>query len=130
MAPVGAAPPRAAPPTFHAAGAPADADVAAARALLEATATAVWARALDGAELTMVERARARAAAVWAVERAVAVVDAAYRFGGGTSLYASCPLQRRMRDVHAVTQHFLVRPDTLVTAGAFLAGLDVPVLVF
>ena len=52
------------------------------------------------------------------------MVDAAYRAGGGTSLYPTSPLQRRLRDIHAVTQHFLVRPDTMVTAGAVLAGQD------
>jgi hypothetical protein len=57
------------------------------------------------------------------------VVDFAYHAGGGGSLYASSPLQRRLRDVHAITQHFLVKPDTLRTAGAVLAGqgIDVPV---
>ena len=56
-------------------------------------------------------------------------VDFAYHAGGGGSLYASSPLQRRLRDVHAITQHFLVKPDTLTTAGAVLAGqgIDVPV---
>ena len=76
------------------------------------------------------ERARIRAAAVWATERAAAVVDMAYRSGGGTSLYADCPLQRRLRDIHALTQHFLVKRDTLTTAGAILAGQDVDVMVF
>jgi hypothetical protein len=32
--------------------------------------------------------------------------------------------------VHAITQHFLVRQDTLATAGAILAGQDVDVMVF
>ncbi len=90
----------------------------------------LWGGAVAGEPLTDVERARARSAAVWAVDRAVSVVETAYRWGGGTSLYRTSPLQRRLRDVHAITQHFLVRRDTLVTAGAFLAGLDVPVLVF
>jgi alkylation response protein AidB-like acyl-CoA dehydrogenase len=120
----------AAEPTFQAALASADADVRAARALIESTVAPMWAKAREGEPFTMVERARARAGAVWAVERAVAVVEAAYRAGGGTSLFRSSPLQRRLRDVHALTQHFLVRRDALVPAGAFLAGLDVPVLVF
>ena len=59
-----------------------------------------------------------------------AVVDAAYRAGGGSSLYLDNPLQRRLRDVHAVTQHFLVRPDTMTTAGAILAGNNPELLLF
>jgi alkylation response protein AidB-like acyl-CoA dehydrogenase len=69
-------------------------------------------------------RARARAAAVWSTDRAVHAVDTAYRLAGGTAVYADCPLQRRIRDMHTLAQHFIVRPDTMTTAGAVLAGLD------
>ena len=62
--------------------------------------------------------------------RAPSVVETAYRAGGGTAIYAECALQRRLRDVHAVTQHFLVRRDTLVTAGAILAGQSPEIMVF
>ena len=79
---------------------------------------------------TLNSERRIRAAAAWAADRAAAVVSAAYRAGGGSSMYADCPLQRRLRDIHALTQHFLVRRDTLTTAGAILAGQDVDVLVF
>ena len=58
------------------------------------------------------------------------MVDAAYRAGGGSSLYADCPLQRRLRDVHAITQHFVVKHDTMATAGAILAGQDLELVVF
>ena len=108
----------------------ADTDVLAARALLDDTAKVIWESATSGSPLTMEQRARVRAAAVWATSRAVDVVEMAYRAGGGASIYTVCPLQRRLRDIHAVTQHFLVRPDTLTTAGAVLAGQDVEVMVF
>jgi alkylation response protein AidB-like acyl-CoA dehydrogenase len=108
----------------------ADTEVRAARALLYETVEAMWATATTEGSLTMEERARIRATAVWATERAVAAVDAAYHAGGGTSIYADCPLQRRLRDIHALTQHFLVKRDTLTTAGAILAGQDVQVVVF
>jgi alkylation response protein AidB-like acyl-CoA dehydrogenase len=71
-----------------------------------------------------------RAAAVWATARSTAVVETAYRFGGGSSLYEDCPLQRRLRDIQAVAQHFVVKPDTLTAAGAILAGQEPDVLVF
>ena len=58
------------------------------------------------------------------------MVRAAYRAGGGGSIYATSPLQRRLRDIDALTQHFLVRRDTMTTAGAILAGHDVDVMVF
>ena len=58
------------------------------------------------------------------------MVDTAYQAGGGSSLYLDSPLQRRLRDIHALTQHFLVKADTLTTAGAVLAGQEVNVPVF
>jgi alkylation response protein AidB-like acyl-CoA dehydrogenase len=117
-------------PLFHVDLATADTELRAARSLLYDEAESIWATAAAGDELTMEERARSRASAVWAVDRATSVVSAAYRAGGGSSLYADCPLQRRLRDIHALTQHFVVRRDTLLTAGAILAGQDVQVLVF
>ena len=108
----------------------ADTELRAARALLYETADSAWASAVDGVPFTMGQRARVRAAAVWATARSAAVVETAYRAGGGGSVYAECPLQRRLRDIHAITQHFLVKRDTLTTAGAVLAGQDVDLPVF
>ena len=49
-------------------------------------------------------RARlARAASV-----AASVVEGCYTVSGTTGLFESCPLQRRLRDVRAVTQHYLL----------------------
>ena len=108
----------------------ADTDLQAARALLRETAESVWQSAVDGVAVDARRHARVRAAAVWVADRAAGVTQVAYRHGGGTSLYATSPLQRRLRDVNAVTQHFVVRRDTMTTAGAFLAGLQPQVMVF
>jgi alkylation response protein AidB-like acyl-CoA dehydrogenase len=117
-------------PLFQFELATADTDVRAARGLLYEEAERLWSAAATGDPLTMEHRAQVRASAVWTVERATSVVTAAYRAGGGTSLYTDCPLQRRLRDIHALAQHFIVRRDTLVTAGAILAGQDVQPMVF
>ena len=122
--------PLATDPVFHLDLATADTELRAARALVYEVADEVWAAALAGDELSMDLRARVRAAGVWCAARAAAVVDTAYRSGGGSSLYADSPLQRRLRDIHALTQHFLVRRNTMVIAGAVLAGQDVQVMVF
>jgi alkylation response protein AidB-like acyl-CoA dehydrogenase len=108
----------------------ADTSLRAARALLYESAESMWATVAGGGRLALKDRARIRAAAVWATNRAIEVVTSAYRAGGGSSVYASSPLQRRLRDVNALAQHFLVRHDTLTTAGAILAGQDVSVMVF
>ncbi|MGI8762863.1 MAG: acyl-CoA dehydrogenase family protein [Ilumatobacteraceae bacterium] len=102
----------------------ADARLRAARALLDADAATAWRIADAGRELSPEGRARTRSTAVWVARTAACVVDAAYHAGGGTSLYVSSPLQRRLRDVHAVTQHFALKPDTLTLAGSVLAGQD------
>ena len=105
----------------------ADARLRAARALLYASAAEAWATALARDPFTPEHRARIRASGVWAADTAAAVVDMAYRAGGGSSLYRSSPLQRRFRDVHALTQHFLVKLDSLTTVGAVMAGQEVDI---
>jgi hypothetical protein len=67
---------------------------------------------------------------VWVTERAVSIVTTAYRSGGGSSVYSDCPLQRRLRDINALAQHFLVKRDTLTTAGGVLAGQGLEAMVF
>jgi alkylation response protein AidB-like acyl-CoA dehydrogenase len=108
----------------------ADTRLRAAAALVYGVADELWATAVEASPVSPEQRARARAAAVWGTSQAVEAVTTAYRAGGGSSLYADSSLQRRLRDVNAVTQHFLVKPATLATAGAILAGQDVDLTVF
>jgi alkylation response protein AidB-like acyl-CoA dehydrogenase len=115
---------------FHDVLARADAGLAAAEALLVDVSGRLWQRAEAGDEVTLTDRARARSAASWATEAAVAATEAAYRAGGGSAVYSSSPLQRRMRDVHAITQHFIVRPDSFAAVGGVLAGQGLSVPVF
>ncbi|MGH9118944.1 MAG: acyl-CoA dehydrogenase family protein [Acidimicrobiales bacterium] len=108
----------------------ADTGLRAARSLLVECAEEVWAAAERGAEFGWEVVARTRAAAAWSTTTAVAAAESAYRFGGGSSLWDESPLQRRLRDLNVIAQHFLVRPDTLVTAGAVLVGQEIDVPVF
>jgi alkylation response protein AidB-like acyl-CoA dehydrogenase len=103
----------------------ADAAVRAARAALHHDAERAWTMALAGAEFDDVLRAQFRSTTTWIVETAAAVVDTAYLAGGGTALYDSSPLQRRLRDVHTMTQHFGLKLDTYTLAGAVVAGQEV-----
>jgi alkylation response protein AidB-like acyl-CoA dehydrogenase len=115
----------AANPLFRYQLAEADARFRAAEALLESVVASTWERAGAGGEFTPDQRARIRATSTWVTMAAAAITDVAYTAGGGTALYSSSPLQRRMRDAHAITQHFAVKPDTFTLAGAVLAGQDV-----
>jgi len=116
-------------PLFHHGLARASTGLAAARSLVFEVATELWEHARDDT-VTLELRASARAAAAWAVDAALAAAEFAYRAGGGGALYSSSTLQRRLRDVHAMTQHFLVRPDTFAAVGAVLAGRGLSVPVF
>lgn len=122
--------PLASNPLFHHDLGTAVTELRAARGLVRDAAIAAWDTAVGRDPVTLAERAETRAAAAWATARAAAVVGTAYRSGGGTSLYAESSLQRRLRDIHAVTQHFLVKGDTLTTAGAVFAGQDPHVFIF
>ncbi|MDP9442149.1 MAG: acyl-CoA dehydrogenase family protein [Actinomycetota bacterium] len=102
----------------------ADANLRAARALLYAEADAAWAAAVEGRALSPLERAQLRATGSHVTALATSVVDTAYNLGGGTSVYNSCPLQRRLRDIHTLTQHAVVAPASYATVGAGLAGED------
>lgn len=68
-------------------------------------------------------RARVRLAAADAVRRCVDVVDGAYTSCGMNSIFTSSTLQRNMRDIHVITQHFMVNETNYITAGRALLGL-------
>ncbi len=70
------------------------------------------------------ERALLRIAATHVARTSAQVVDAMYEAGGGSSIYATSPLQRQFRDVHVMTQHASVAPPTLELAGRVLLGLE------
>ena len=69
------------------------------------------------------EQAAMRAAATLATETAVACCTLAFRFGGGTALQASSPLQKCLRDVNAAAQHIIVNDISYENYGQFLLGL-------
>jgi len=72
------------------------------------------------------ERALIRLAATTAVQGAVRAVDTAYNLAGGSSIYSKSALQRRFRDIHALTAHVMVGASSLEAAGRALLGLTVP----
>lgn len=114
--------PLAANPLYQHQLATADTRLRAARTLLHADAARAAATAEARAEFTAELRAELRATAVWTTTVAEETVTTCYRAGGGAAVYRASPLQRRLRDINAVTQHFLLRQDTLTTSGAVLAG--------
>jgi alkylation response protein AidB-like acyl-CoA dehydrogenase len=102
----------------------AEAMVRAARLFLFDSVERLWTPLLAGQDATNEARALVRMAASHAVAGAAQAVDHMYAAGGATSLYASCPLERCFRDVHAITQHIGVHQRVWVSAGRVLFGLD------
>jgi alkylation response protein AidB-like acyl-CoA dehydrogenase len=62
-------------------------------------------------------------AATNATRSAAAAVELAYTAGGGSANYRRNPLQRQMRDIHAVTQHIGTAPVQYDTSGRMLLGV-------
>ena len=93
------------------------------RAFLLDAVGGAWASARAGDAISLEQRALLRTAATHATREAAAAVDLAYEAGGGTSVYATSPLQRHFRDVHVVTQHVMVAPATYELAGRVLLGI-------
>jgi alkylation response protein AidB-like acyl-CoA dehydrogenase len=121
--------PLASDPTFHQRLAAADTELRAASALLRETAEAVWSTGVEARPFAPELRARARATGNWIVDRAIAAVDFAHHAAGSASVYDGSPLERRLRDIHTLSQHFLVRADATTVAGSVLAGqaLELPI---
>jgi alkylation response protein AidB-like acyl-CoA dehydrogenase len=108
----------------------AETQLRAARSALHAEADIVWAKAQAGSPFTPEDRAHVRGTTTWVARTAAAVVTTAYQAGGSSSFYTSNPLQRRLRDAHVLTQHFVMKADTFTKVGAVLAGQDVDLALF
>jgi alkylation response protein AidB-like acyl-CoA dehydrogenase len=110
--------------TVQAGAGRAEAAVRAARALLYSATAEAWEAAQARGSIELGLRVGLRLAATHAVEAAAAAVDEAQRLAGGSAIYETSPLERRFRDVHAVTQHMLVGPATWELTGRSLLGLE------
>ena len=108
----------------QAAVAAAEAQVRSARALVDDAVGEAWDAARASGEVTTELKAGLRLAASHAMRSSRDAVDSMYELGGGSAIYESSPLQRRLRDVHVATQHMLVGPATWELAGRVLLGQE------
>lgn len=104
--------------------------VRSARLFLIDSLDSLWRALVAEGDVSIEARAAVRLAASHAVSSAVQAVDLLYIGAGATSMYASCPLERAFRDVHAITLHIGVHPRVMETTGRVLLGLepDTPLL--
>lgn len=108
----------------QAAVAAAEAQVRSARALIDESVGVAWDEAKASGEVPTERKAALRLAASHAIRSSRDAVDSMYELGGGSAIYESSPLQRRLRDIHVATQHMLVGPATWELAGRVLLGQE------
>jgi alkylation response protein AidB-like acyl-CoA dehydrogenase len=111
-------------PVFQHELARAEGDLQAGRAYLYDAVAEMLERVSRNQAVDMAMRGRVKLATTHGVALAADAVDIAYRLGGGTSNFEHSVIQRCFRDVHAVTQHFVVAATNYEVAGRVLLGLD------
>jgi alkylation response protein AidB-like acyl-CoA dehydrogenase len=97
-----------------------EAELRAAQAFFQVQAGSHWHHALVGTLNDEALLTQATQTAIWVTATCVRVVDACFAAGGGSALYESSPLQRRMRDLHAAAQHVAVQQRHYVNSGKLL----------
>lgn len=102
----------------------AEASLRSARAFVYEALQDVWNATANGSTATVKERALLRLACVHATKAACEVVERAYHAAGSVALLDTSPLQRALRDVHAVRQHMMVADRYRQDAGRVLLGLE------
>jgi alkylation response protein AidB-like acyl-CoA dehydrogenase len=102
----------------------AEVQISAARSYALTVIGDIWPTLVACKEPTPDQRAHFRLAIILAHEASIEAVDAIYRAGGGSSIYASGPFDRILRDVHTAAQHAIGSPRNYESAGRLLLGLD------
>ena len=93
------------------------------RAFLYATVEQAWDAAQGGRRLSWEERGLLWLAATQAAAQAAQAVDLVFRAGGASSVYATAPLERCLRDLRTAAQHICVTPTNYEVAGRLFLGL-------
>jgi alkylation response protein AidB-like acyl-CoA dehydrogenase len=102
------------------------ADVRAARAFLQVQAASHWQHALDGTLKDEALLMQGTQAGIWLVTTCVRIADACFALGGGSAVYDTSPLQRRLRDLHVAAQHAQVQQRHYVGAGKLVLDRSGP----
>jgi indole-3-acetate monooxygenase len=96
------------------------AEIRAARAVLRAQVESHWHRALAGTLKDEACLTQSTQTAIWVADTCVRAADACFALGGSSALYETSPLQRRLRDLHALGQHALMQKRHYVAGGNLL----------
>lgn len=104
-----------------------EAELRAAQAMLRIQAASHWRHALAGTLRDEARFVEATQAAIWITSTCVHVVDACFELAGGSAVYDSSPLQRRLRDIRVSAQHATVHRRHYLNAGKWLLASPPPV---
>jgi indole-3-acetate monooxygenase len=96
------------------------AEIRAAEAFLQVQAASHWRHALAGTLKDPALHTQSAQTGAWLAATCVRAADACFALGGGSVVYDSSPLQRRLRDLHTAAQHAMVQQRHYVNAGKLL----------
>lgn len=94
------------------------------RAFLYETVAAAWESATRGERLSWEQRGLLWLAGTQAAAQASRAVDLMFTAGGASSIYATAPLERCLRDIRTAAQHVCVTPTNYELAGQLFFGLE------
>jgi indole-3-acetate monooxygenase len=98
------------------------AGVRAAEAFQQFQAESQWRRARAGTLKDDASLDEATQAGIWIATTCVRAIDACFALAGGSAVYETSPLQRRLRDMHVAAQHATIHQRHYVGAGKLLLG--------
>jgi alkylation response protein AidB-like acyl-CoA dehydrogenase len=101
-----------------------EAALRASRAYVHEAIDAAWREACNAHELTMAARIELRLSTTYAIRQASATVEKLHYLAGTSALEYGSPIERRVRDMHAITQHIQGREDHFEPPGQYLLGQE------
>jgi alkylation response protein AidB-like acyl-CoA dehydrogenase len=102
----------------------AEATVRSARAYLHEVVSRAWDEAVSTGEMSFDTRIELRLASTFAIRKSAEVVEQVYKLGGTSVIQRGGPIERRLRDMHAITQHIQGREDHFEAPGQYFLGLE------
>jgi alkylation response protein AidB-like acyl-CoA dehydrogenase len=102
----------------------AEARLRSARSFVVTTAQRVWDSVVASGNLSIPQRIDIRMAATFAIQEAAVVADVAWDIAGASAIFASSPLERRLRDIRTITQQAQGRKSHLQDVGAYMLGFE------
>jgi len=99
-----------------------EARLGSAAAWIRVTLDEMWQECAASGRIRFEQRVRLRLASTYAIQEARAVVEDVYGDAGATAIFQGQPFERRLRDMHAVSQQLQASAAHLQTVGQYYLG--------